>query len=370
MAFSEFLSQTYFDNTVRDYLIVVGLVLLGFIFLRYLSKLLSNFLYRFVEKYAEGISKEVFFGRLHRPLAWFVMMVIVYSATAHIEFPKEWDLAPVEKFGLRMIIERLYLFIMICSVAWILLRIVDFLGMIFLKKAEKTESKQDDQMVNFAMEAIKIIIIIFTAFIVLGSVFKVNVGSLVAGLGIGGLALALAAKESLENLLSSFIIFMDKPFVVGDNVTVGTISGTVEKVGFRSTRIRTMEKSFVTLPNRKMVDAELDNLTLRTFTRARFVVGLIYTTPEESLKKIIADVQKVLDDHPRTNQEGTVHFYEFGESSLNLLVQYFVDTVDWKIYMQVREEINFSIAAIIKKHGSDFAFPTRTVLLENGEKIN
>lgn len=364
MEFSKFLEETYFGNTVRDYLILVGFVLLGFIFLRYLSRLLSNFLYGFIEKYSEGITREKFFEKLHKPLAWFVMLVIIYTATSHIEFPEEWKLAPAEKFGLRMIIERLYQLFVICSVAWILLRIVDFIGLVLLKKAEKTESKQDDQMITFAVEAIKIIIVIFTVFIILGTVFNANVGSLVAGLGIGGLALALAAKESLENLLSSFIIFLDKPFVVGDAVTVGNVSGTVEKVGFRSTRIRTVEKSFVTLPNRKMVDAELDNLSLRTFTRAKFIVGIQYSTPGEKVKNIVSDIQKFLDEHPHTNQEGTVRFFEFGESSLNILVQYFVDTVDWKFYMQVREEINYKIAEIVKKHGSDFAFPTRTVILE------
>lgn len=367
MNFPELLSQTFLGNTVRDYLILVALILLGFIFLRYLSRLLSNFLYRFIEKYAEGIPKEKFYEKLYSPLAWFVMLVIIYSATSHIEFPEEWNLAPTEKFGLRMIIERLYQLFTICSIAWILLRIVDFVGMILLKKAEKTESKQDDQMVNFAMEAIKIIVVIFTVFIILGTVFNANVGSLVAGLGIGGLALALAAKESLENLLSSFIIFLDKPFVVGDSVTVGNISGTVEKVGFRSTRIRTLEKSFVTLPNRKMVDAELDNLTLRTFTRAKFMIGILYNTPEDKIKNIVSDIQKILDDHPHTNQDGTVRFFEFGESSLNILVQYFVDTVDWKVYMKVREDMNYKIAEIVKRHGSDFAFPTRTVLIEKSQ---
>lgn len=364
MDFSEFLKETYFGNTVKDYLILVGLVLLGFIFLRYLSKLLSNFLYRFIEKYSEGISKEKFFEILHRPLAWFVMLVILYTATSHIEFPEEWELAPAEKFGLKMILERLYQLFIIFSVAWILLRIVDFIGLVLLKKAEKTESKQDDQMINFAVEAIKIIILIFTVFVILGSVFNANIGSLVAGLGIGGLALALAAKESLENLLSSFIIFLDKPFVVGDFIMVGNISGTVEKVGFRSTRIRTLEKSFVTLPNRRMVDAELDNISLRTFTRARFIIGILYNTPGEKVKNIVSDIQKIIDENPYTNQDGTVRFFEFGESSLNILVQYFVDTVDWKFYMKVREEINYEIAGIVKKHGSDFAFPTRTVILE------
>lgn len=304
---------------------------------------------------------------LHRPLAWFVMLIIIYSATSHIEFPEEWDLASSENFGLRMVLERGYQLFIIGSVAWIVLRVAEFVGLILLKKAERTESKQDDQLVNFAVEAMKIVILIFTVFIILGTVFNANIGSLIAGLGIGGLALALAAKESLENLLSSFIIFTDKPFVVGDMIAVGNIIGTVEKVGFRSTRIRTLDKSFLTIPNRKMVDAELDNLTLRTFRRAKFTVGILYSTPEEKIKAIVSDIKKFLDEHPNTslNKDATVRFYEFGESSLNILVQYFVNTMDWNTYLQVREETNLKIMEIVKHHGSNFAFPTRTVKMEN-----
>lgn len=364
MNLSELLNQSYFSNTVRDYLILAALVMVGIIFLRYFSRILSNFLFRFIEKYSQGISKEKFFEKLHKPLSWFVMLIILYSATSHIEFPAEWNLVPIEKFGLRMIIERLYQLFLICTVCWIVLRIVEFLGMVLLKKAEKTESKQDDQLITFAVEALKIIVIIFTVFIILGTVFGANVGSLVAGLGIGGLAIALAAKESLENLLSSFIIFLDKPFVVGDVVTSGNITGTVEKVGFRSTRIRTLEKSFVTIPNRKMVDAELDNLTLRTFIRAKFIVGILYSTPDEKIRSIVSEIQEFIDKHPQTSQDGIVRFFEFGESSLNIQVQFFVNSQDYNVYLKVREEVNYKISEIVKKHGSDFAFPTRTVLLE------
>src|SRR6185369_10292037 len=125
-----------------------------------------------------------------------------------------------------------------------------------------------DQLVPFLREAIKIIIGVFSFFFILGAVFHINIASLIAGLGIGGLAFALAAKETLENLLGSFTIFLDKPFVVGDVVKVGSAEGTIENIGFRSTRIRTLEKTLLTVPNKKMVDAELDNLTERVVRRA------------------------------------------------------------------------------------------------------
>ncbi|MFO7997986.1 MAG: mechanosensitive ion channel family protein [Bacteroidales bacterium] len=198
----------------------------------------------------------------------------------------------------------------------------------------------------------------------LGWVFGINVGTLVAGVGLGGLAVALAAKESLENLFGSLTIFLDKPFVVGDLVKVSGITGVVEKVGFRSTRMRTLDKSYVTLPNKKMIDSELDNLSLRTFRRANFVVGLTYSTRIEQMKAVVADIQAMIDNHPNTNQEGLVRFKEFGNSSLDIMVVYFVDTMDWATYLDVKQEINYGIMEIVKKHGADFAFPSRSVYFE------
>ena len=364
MPLREFLALEYLGNTLADYSWLLGAMLFVFIFQKYISRYLSNVLYRSVKKYVEEINREALFNLIYKPLRLTIHLLVIYVASSHIEFPEEWNLEPADKFGLRMFLQRSYLFILIVAVTWIFLRLVDFVGLVMMKKAEKTESKQDDQIVFFLREILKILVIGFSFFIVLGAVFKLDIGAIVAGLGVGGLAMALAAKESLENLLASFTIFADKPFVVGDLVQVGSIIGTVEKVGFRSTRIRTLEKSYLTIPNKKMVDAELDNLSLRTFRRARFNIGLIYQTSQEQVLAIVKDIQKYIDEHPRTNQEGKVRFVEFGESSLEIMVEFFVDTMDWLIYLDVKQEINLKIMEIVKKHGSDFAYPTTTVYLQ------
>jgi MscS family membrane protein len=242
--------------------------------------------------------------------------------------------------------------------------VVDYIGLILLKRAEETENKMDDQLIPFAMEIIKFIVYIFAIFIILGNVLGVNVIALTTGLGIGGLALAMASKESLENLLGSFTIFLDQPFVVGDTVTVGSVTGTVEKVGFRSTRIRTFDKSIVTLPNKLMIDAELDNLGMRPVRRVKFDVGLTYETSIVQIKNIVDDIQKMVDTHPKTNQEGKVRFQEFGSSSLDIMIMYFVDSPSWDDLIDAKEDINYKIMEIVKKHNSDFAFPSTTVYLQ------
>lgn len=370
MNIQELLSQRYFGNSVEDYLWFIGSVLAALILMRFLSHWISSILYFFVRKNASSTTAKDLEAKIAPPLRWIIMLSVLFIGTSHIEFPVEWDLEPIENLGLRMVLSRTFNFAYLLSFLWLILRFIDYIGLRMLRKAEQTESKYDDQIIPFLKEVVKVIVAILGLFFILDNVFEIDVTTLVAGLGIGGVAIALASKESLENLLGSFTIFLDKPFTIGDVVTVAGYTGTVERVGFRSTRLRTFEKSYVTIPNKKMVDAELDNLTLRTFRRARFFVGLTYDTHPDTMRAIIADIQKLLDDNEKTNMDGQVRFDGFGPSSLDLLVYYFVDTLEYEEYLKVKEHINFSIMDIVHKHGADFAFPSTTVYLHHEEKEN
>lgn len=364
----EVLERIFLGNTLEDYCWFTGWLLLSLLFQRYVSKLLSRFIHRLLRKHTQEINPDDFVRLLSSPIRLFIFISMFYVACSHIQFPAEWDLAPKEQFGIHKILHTLYQLVFGFSAIYIVLRFIDCLGLILLKKAEKTESKQDDQLVPFARDIVKVFIGLLGILIVLSTVFHINVGSLVAGLGIGGLAIAMASKETLENLLGSFTIFADKPFTVGDMVTVNGITGVVENVGLRSTRLRTLEKSFVTIPNKKMIDSELDNLTLRTFRRVNFNIGVTYDTSIEQVKAIVTDIQRFLDEHPHTNQEGVVKFFAFGNSSLDILVNYFIDTMDWSTYLNVREEINFKIMEIVAQHKSSFAFPSTSVYIEKTPK--
>ena len=361
---SEFLSQVYFGNTVRDYLWVVGSLLVGFLLLRFAAHRISNLLFGFLSRNAPGVSRRSLYDLVGAPLRWLIMLIVLFVCTSHLEYPESWELAPKDEFGIRMVVNRTYGLFLCVVITWIALRIAQFVGSVMVARAEQTESKTDDQVVPFLVEIIKIVVVVVAIFITLGTVFKVDIAALVAGLGVGGLALALAAKESLENLLASFMIFFDKPFVVGDMVTVQGETGIVEKIGFRSTRLRTLEKSYLTIPNLQMVNGVLDNHSMRTFRRVRFDIGLLYGTTQEQIEAIVKDIQKLVDEHPNTNQDGEIHFMEFGASSLDIMVLYYIDTMDWSVYLRIKEEINFKIMSIVKEHGADFAFPTQTIHLE------
>jgi len=361
---TEFLQIEFLSNTLLDYFWFIGAVLVGLLFKKLISKYLSHLLFKVVSKKDNIVGVEKFNELLTRPIGFCIMLSIIYVGANHIQYPLSWNLGSEEEMGLKMIINRGFSLIYIYSVFWILVRVIDFISLILRKKAELTENKMDDQLIPFIIEIAKIITYILAIFIVMGNVFNVNIAALATGIGIGGIAIAMASKESLENLLGSFTIFFDRPFTVGDVVTAGNVTGVVEKVGFRSTRIRTFDKSIVTVPNKNMISTELDNLGERPVRRAKFNIGLTYDSTTEQIKAVVKDIQEMIDKHPKTNQDGRVRFQEFGGSSLDIMVMYFVSSPNWDDFIDTKQDINYQIMEIVAKNKCEFAFPSTTVYLQ------
>ena len=360
----QLLNLSYFDNTIRQYVLFVLILLFGIAFKRFISKISSKLLFRIFKKNALGQTQKDFHLLIKKPVSYFIILVFIYLAFSNLEYPSVLQLAPKNQFGVKMILDKLYLTLFIISLINIFRKMIDFLGIIMFKKTEEKDSKTEKQLIPFAIESLKVAVLILGVFIILGSVFNINVGTLIAGLGIGGLAVALAAKESLENLMGSFTIFVDKPFVTGDFVKVGTTMGVVEKVGFRSTRLRTLDKSYVTVPNKLMVDSELNNLTNRATQRVNFNIALRYTTKPEQLKSIMQAIREYIIQHSDTTDECYVKFAELGSSSLNIMVLYFVANNDYQNFLNTREDINFKIMEIVYAFESEFAYPATSVYLE------
>lgn len=360
----EILYYKFLGNTVANYLWFAGILLFGFIFKTVLSKLLSTVMYKLVKRFSHEDNLPEFRRLLIQPLEVLLFLVFLYFAFQVLKYPM--DPSEIRKGDpfLKTFLFRTYQVFVIVALTWVIMRFVDFIGLIFQHRTARTASKMDDQLVPFFKDFTKVMVVIFSLMIMLGVVFGVNVAGLVAGLGVGGLAIAFAAKESLENLLASFTIFLDHPFVVGDLVEVGGITGTIEKIGFRSTRIRTLEKTFVTVPNKSMIDKPLNNLTLRTFRRVNFDITLTYHTTAAQIRAIATELQQFIDNHPNTNQDGVVRFQTLGSSSKNIMVLYFVESMDWNEYVNIKEEIVYKVVEIVERHGAEFAFPTQTVYFQ------
>jgi MscS family membrane protein len=359
----------FFDNTLQEYLFVFLALVFILILRKFISIILSRVLYLLLTKKGHRDTVQTFIILLSKPLKWLITLVVIYFSITRLDLPAAWGLAGPEKPGLLMLLDRIFQISLIVSLTLFCLRLIDFFALEWMNKSESETGVFDRQIFPFLKELVKIFLVIIAFFVGLGFVFELNVANVIAGLGLGGLAFALAAKESLENLFASFTIFLDKPFVVGDLVTINGITGVIEKVGFRSTRIRTLEKSFVTLPNKMLIDNPLDNLTQRTFRRVDFKLALEYGTPKERLEDFMVKIRACLDAQPLCNkEERLVRFIEFGEDAYQIRVLFFVETADFLEFMKIREEINLEIFDLAKLSGVQFAYPTQTLWLNTEKK--
>ncbi len=365
------LNQVFLGNSLKSYLLFAVILVFGLLFKRVFSRLLSKLLFKLFGRFASTTDPQIFVSLLIRPVELLILFFVVYIAINQLSYPldevifsrKVLEDKITSVFEVRIIdvVDKIFLFLFIFSGFWIFLRIIDFIGHVFIYRASLTESRSDDQMVPFIKELCKIITIIIAVFVVMGSVFNLNVATIVAGLGIGGIAVALAAQDTLQNLLGSFTIFADRPFVVGDLVRIDKYEGTIEKVGFRSTLLRTLDKTMVIIPNKKMVDTPLENLSLRNLRRMKFNVALQYDTPAQAMLKISKEIEEYVNKHEATSNDTLATFDSFGDSSLNLQVLYFIEIVDYNEYMKIRQEINYGIMEIVTRNGGEFAFPSQTV---------
>src|SRR5215204_7142373 len=263
---NSFLDRIFLGNPIRDYLWVVGVILFMLLLNRLISKYIAILLCRIFRKAWKNFDQQKFIDLIINPLGTFLVITVSIVALYRLDFPPQLNIK-LYKYPLERVILSIAICIQVIAFIWLLLRTTDFIASVLEARANLTPNQSDNQLVVFFRDFLKVIIGIIGVMMVLHFAFNYNVSSLLTGLSIVGAAIALALRESLENLIASFVIFFDKPFTTGDNVKVQNIAGTVERIGLRSTRVRTNEKSYVTVPNKQMVDSILDNVSLRSQIR-------------------------------------------------------------------------------------------------------
>ena len=251
------------------------------------------------------------------------------------------------------------------AAAWVAMIAAGFLAEIVVASEHLRTTSLDSQLIRLGMRFAGIGLAI--GLLIQGSYeLGFPTYSVLAGLGVGGLAVALAARDSLANLLGSILIMIEKPFRVGHQIRVSGTEGTVEDVGFRSTRIRTLDNSLISIPNNTVVNATVENLSLRVMRRQRLTIQVTYDTSRKKLEELVAGIKQLITDHPLTSKTNFyVRFNDFGESSLNILVYFYIATTDRSTELEVREQVLLQIMDLAKRLTIDFAFPTRTLVIEN-----
>jgi MscS family membrane protein len=246
---------------------------------------------------------------------------------------------------------------------WLVFRLIDVFADYSASLAGKTDTKLDDQLVPLVRKTAKIFIGV-VAFVLVVQNLGYSVSGLLAGLGLGGLAFALAAKDTIANLFGSATIFADRPFQVGDWINTDKVEGVVEEVGFRSTKIRTFAKTLVIIPNSVLANMAIDNFSAMPKRRIKMTVGVTYDTTANQMEQAVEAIKKILREHEGIDQDFfLVSFTDFGPSSLDILVYCFTKTTAWEEYLKVRQEVNLAIMRALEKMGLSIAFPTRTVYL-------
>ncbi|HHI69328.1 MAG TPA: mechanosensitive ion channel family protein [Planctomycetes bacterium] len=259
-------------------------------------------------------------------------------------------------------------FFAVLAGTWALWRIVDLVAEALEWKAARTRTRVDDVLIPLLRKTVKIFIVVIGV-IYAAEALNIEIAPLLASLGIGGLAFAFAAKDTIENFFGSVAVLLDRPFHVGDWVVIGNVEGIVEEVGFRSTRIRTFYNSQVTLPNASLVRATVDNYGRRKYRRWKCHIGVQYDTPPEKILAFREGIQELVRSHPYTRKDYyQVWLHQFSPSSLDILLYVFFEVPDWSTELRERERLFLDILRLARTLGIEFAFPTQTIHLYQEEK--
>jgi MscS family membrane protein len=243
--------------------------------------------------------------------------------------------------------------------------LTDLLADIILTWTKKTETLIDDQIAPLLKRALRVTVVIFGSLVMIQNL-GFNVMSVLAGLGLGGLAFALAAKDTCANLFGSIMILVDRPFRIGDWIVTGGVEGTVEEIGFRSTRVRTFYNSQVSIPNSAMAVANIDNMGRRKYRRIKTMLGVTYDTPPEKIEAFAEGIRNIIKANPYTRKDYYhVVFNDFGGYNLNLLLYCFLEVDDWAKELQEKQNIYMEIIRLAHNLKIEFAFPTQTLHVDS-----
>lgn len=349
------LDQTFLDIPLSRYayaLLAVLVALVGKKLFAYLLTRLIAPLTRRTQTELDDLLLEC--GR--KPLELLVLIVGLFVAVQILQLPEE----PIDARGFATALLKVMVTV---SVSWALFNMVGVFGKYLEELSTKTDNALDDHLVPFVRKTLRVFIVILAVIMAIQNL-GYSTSGLLASLGIGGMALALASKDALSNIFGSLMIIFDRPFKIGDVVTADKMEGVVEEVGFRSTKIRTHNRSLISVPNSMIANMPIDNITLSNKRRIRMTIGVTYDATPRQLRDLTARIRGLLRQHPGIDSEAVqVSMTDFGASSLDILIQCFTITPNWNEYMDVREEVCLQIMDALEEQGLSFAFPSRTVYL-------
>jgi small-conductance mechanosensitive channel len=351
-----FLDQNFIGNSVQEYLMVLGAIILGI----FIVKIFKRFVLRRIEKWIgdteNDIDDYVFesFDKFVIPIIYFS---IIYAAVRTLNLSNYVSNA----------IEAAYVVIL----TYFSVRLISSLVLLALRKYVRRQENGEEKVKQLGGVMLIVNIVIWAlGFVFLFDNLGYDVTAIITGLGIGGIAIALAAQNILGDLFNYFVIFFDRPFEIGDFLIIGDKNGVVEKVGIKTTRIRTLSGEELVFSNADLTNSRIHNYKKMQRRRIVFSVGVTYETPAEKLRQIPGVLKEIVETQELVDFD-RAHFKAFGDSSLNFEIVYYVNSADYAVYMDIQQDYNFQIYEKFEEMGVDIAFPTRTLYIrnENGQKF-
>jgi MscS family membrane protein len=323
----------------------------------YVSKMLDEFISNRVKKWAARTATRLddLLVELVRGPVRIVSFVILLHVGMQVY---AWPAALEDVFS------KALKLIVALSITYVLLKAVDTLAGVWKERTTTPENEQfSRQLLPLIRKTLKVFVVL-VAVLVTSQNLGLNVTGLIASLSIGGLAVGLAAQDTLANLFGAVAVLIDKPFKVGDRITLDTVDGTVEAIGFRSTRVRNLDGHLVTVPNKTMGNATITNITARPNIKSVMNIGITYDTPPDKVQRAVAILEEIYRAHPMTH-DVWISFDKFNDSSLNLLVIYWWKSTVYKDFLDGMQELNLKIKQRFNAEGIEFAFPTQTLHLKH-----
>lgn len=345
-----------------DNWINIGIALGILLIFHLLRKLFTKYVFYFIRKLFNKSRTDIFrqiLDAYEKPIHLLFVIIGLYIAVDFFPYLNQ------DSETFRSIIKSSFIVIM----AWGLYNLSSTSSLMLIKLNEEAGLEIDQILIPFLSKAIRVIIIAITASLILSS-FGFDVNGFVAGLGLGGLAFALAAQEVIKNFFGGVVIITEKPFTLGDWVKTQTVEGVVEDINFRSTIIRTFAQGLVTVPNSTLANEAITNWSKMGKRQIMFNLGVEYSTPKEKLEKVVERINELLLNHDDIHKETiVVKFDKYNDSSLDIFLYFFTNTTEFDEYYNVKQDINFKIMEILEEEGVSVALPSRTIYMDNGNAV-
>ncbi len=348
----EFLNQVFMGIPLYRFVLAL-LVFFAFIFLRKIFVLIIIRSLRRLTKKTKTEIDDILLSIISKPAVFIFVILGVYLALRILGIEVE-------------LINRVLKSLIIFVVAWTAYNgVIAFESRIFAF-AGRFGKDLEREIGGFLIKISKAFVLVVGGVAILQE-WGINVSALLASLGLGGLAFALAAKDTAANLFGGLTVLADKSMKVGDWIKIGDVEGIVEDIGLRTTKIRSFEKSLITVPNQVLANQSLENFSRRGVRRIKMTIGVTYSTTGDQMRRILEEIRTMLRNHPRIAKDQLlmVYFTDFGDSSLDIFIYCFTDTANWEEYLSIREDVNLRIMEIVERNGASFAFPSRSIYVES-----